>query len=198
MAYQIDYFYSVLSPFTYLADNRLDVIAAKYGATVVHKPLDVFKMFSETGGTPPPKRHPSRQAYRKMDLVRVARRAKLHLNVDPAHWPTDPLPASKFLIAAQEAGYPMGPLSFSIIRAVWSEEKNIAEVVTLREIAEENDVPFEPVWEAAQSTGRAFEDNTAEAIRRGVFGAPSYVLRDEIFWGHDRLDHLEDALYDLQ
>jgi 2-hydroxychromene-2-carboxylate isomerase len=198
VAYQIDYFYAVLSPFTYLADNRLDVIAAKYGATVVHKPLDIFKMFSETGGTPPPKRHPSRQAYRKADLKRVARRAKLHLNVDPAFWPTGPLPASRFLIAAQNAGYAMGPLSFAVTRAVWSEERNIAEESVLQDIADENDIPFHPVWDAAQGVDRVFEDNTTEAIRRGVFGAPSYILRDEVFWGQDRLDHLEDALYDLK
>ena len=100
----IDYYLSTLSPFAYLAGTRLEEIAARHGATITYKPLDIIALFARTGGTPPAERHPSRQAWRAQDLPRQARKLGMPLNPQPAHWPTNPAPSSYAIIAAQGAG----------------------------------------------------------------------------------------------
>ena len=63
----IDYYFSTISPFAYLAGNRLEEIAEKHGATIAYKPLDIMALFGRTGGTPPKDRHPNRVGYRAQD-----------------------------------------------------------------------------------------------------------------------------------
>ena len=124
----VDYYFSTLSPFAYLAGTRLEEIAAKHGASVTYKPLDIMALFPRTGGTPPKDRHPSRLAYRAQDLPRQAKKAEKPLNMKPAHWPTNAAPSSYAIIAAQNAGGgDLGALVHGILRAVWAEEKDIAE-----------------------------------------------------------------------
>ena len=72
---QIDYFFSTISPFTYLAGDRFQAVAEKHGADVVFKPLDILGLFGRTGGVPPGQRHPSRQEYRLQELRRGAAKA---------------------------------------------------------------------------------------------------------------------------
>ena len=73
----IDYFFSPISPFAYLADNGLEEIVQKHKATVVYKPIDAIALFARTGGTPPAQRHPSRQEYRLQELQRQAKKKAL-------------------------------------------------------------------------------------------------------------------------
>ena len=80
---QIDYFFSVFSPWTYLAGNRLEDIAARHGATVTYKPLDLLGLFDRTGGTRPAARHPSRMAYRGQELARWAARLGVPMLAQP-------------------------------------------------------------------------------------------------------------------
>ena len=100
------------------------------------------------------------------------------------------------VVAAKRAGADAGRLSHAILRAVWAEERDVADPGTLRAVAAENGLDGAALLAAAE-TGAVREEyaaNTAEAIARGVFGAPSYVYRGELFWGQDRLDFLERAL----
>jgi len=99
----IDYYFATISPFTYLAGTRLEEIAAKHGASVTYKPLDVAALFGRTGGQPPKDRHESRQAYRLQEMRRQGVKAGLALNLKPAFWPTNPAPSSYAIIAAQAA-----------------------------------------------------------------------------------------------
>ena len=95
---RIDYYFSILSPFTYLAGDGLERIAAKHGAEISYRPCDIMKVFAETGGVPVPQRHPFRQEYRLQELKRISKRTGLRLNLKPAHWPTDPFPGSAAII----------------------------------------------------------------------------------------------------
>ena len=70
----IDYYFSTLSPFTYLAGLGLEEIAGRHGATITYKPLDIMALFARTGGTPPAERHPSRQEYRAQEILRQAKK----------------------------------------------------------------------------------------------------------------------------
>ncbi len=191
---RIDYYFSVLSPFSYLAGLGLEEVAARRGAAIAYRPMDIMKVFAETGGIPMPKRHPSRIAYRSQELRRISARRGLAFNLKPAHWPTNPVPASLALIAVAEAGGDAGTLAHAYLRAVWAEERDIGEAAVVAAILGENghDAPaLAPAMAAAEATYHA---NTGAAIAAGVFGAPFYAVDGEIFWGQDRLDYLDDHL----
>jgi len=95
----IDYFFATMSPFTYLAGTRLEDLAARHGATITYKPLDLGALFLRTGGTPLPERHPNRLAYRLQDLRRLSEKTGLPLNLKPAFWPVNGAPAAYAVIA---------------------------------------------------------------------------------------------------
>jgi len=131
------------------------------------------------------------------ELKRLSARAGLALNPTPAHWPTDQKPASALIVAAALAGQDAGALSFAVMRAVWAEEKNIADEDTLTEIAQSAGIDLSAVKPHLAEGAAAFEPMTAEAMSKGVFGSPFYVVGDERFWGQDRLDHLDTYLGQL-
>ena len=83
----IDYFFAPISPFTYLAGTRLEGIAARHGATISYKPLDIMALFARTGGLPPKDRHPNRQDYRMQEIRRQATNLGMPINLKPAFWP---------------------------------------------------------------------------------------------------------------
>lgn len=192
----IDYFFSTLSPFTYIAGLKLEDIASRHGATITYKPIDIVALFGRTGGTPPKERHPSRQEYRLQELRRQAAKADVEINPQPMFWPTNPAPSSYAVIAAQAAGGgELGRLVYSFLRACWAEEKDIAQDDVVRECLEA--AGFDPALadSGLLSGAETYAANTEEAVNRGVFGAPFYITdTDERFWGQDRLVDLDAHL----
>ena len=191
---RIDYYFSVLSPFTYLAGLGLEEVAARRGANITYRPVDIMKLFGETGGVPVPQRHPSRIAYRRQELLRISARRGLPFNLQPAHWPTNPVPASLAVIAVADAGGDAGALAHAFLRAVWAEQRDIGDPAVVTAILGENGhdaAALAPAMSAAEAT---YQANTDAAIAAGVFGAPFYVVDGEVFWGQDRLDYLDDHL----
>lgn len=192
----IDFYFSTLSPYTYLAGSRLEELAARHGAQIIYKPLDIMALFPRTGGTPPKDRHPARQEYRLIELERQAKKLGMPMNFQPAHWPTNAAPSSYAIIAAQKAGDgDMGALVQSVLRACWAEEKDIAEDTVIKECL--TAAGFDPsladsgLLVGAETYGQNLED----AVSAGVFGAPFYVTEDGgRFWGQDRLDDLDRYL----
>lgn len=189
----IDYFFATVSPFTYLAGTRLEDIAARHGATITYKPLDVIALFGRTGGVPPKDRHPARQQMRLQELRRQAAKNDMPINLAPAFWPTNPAPSSYAFIAAQKAGGgDLGKLVASITSACWVEEKNIAEDDVIRACLEA--AGFDPALadSGLLAGAEAYAANLEEAVERGAFGAPFYITDgDERFWGQDRLVDLD-------
>lgn len=191
----IDYFTFPLSPFAYLAGTRLEEIAARHGASVTYRPFALLAVFAQTGTLPPGERHPSRQKYRLQDLARVARFNGLPINLRPRHWPTNPVPAAAALIAAQAAGGgDLGGLAHAIGRACWAEDRDIAEDAVIRDLLSTHG--FDPALadRGLVSGAETYERNTQAALDAGVFGAPTYVVGEELFWGQDRLPHLDAHL----
>jgi 2-hydroxychromene-2-carboxylate isomerase len=189
----IDYFFSTLSPYAYLAGTRLEEVAAKHGATITYKPLDVVALFGRTGGTPPKERHPSRQQLRAQELTRQSKKLGLPLNLQPAFWPTNGAPSSYAIIAAQNAGGgDLGKLAHGFLRAVWAEDKDIAQDDVVRAMLA--DAGFDPALadSGLLSGAEAYAANLEEAALRGVFGAPFYITdNDQRFWGQDRIGDLD-------
>ncbi len=189
----IDYFFSTISPFAYLARNRLEEIAGKHGATITYKPVDLIALFGRTGGLAPKDRHTSRQEMRLQELRRQAIKADLTINLHPAFWPTNPAPSSYVIIAAQQAGDgDVGKLVAAITSACWAKEQDIAADDVIRACLEQ--AGFDPsLADSGLLTGaETYAANLEEAASRGVFGAPFYITdSDERFWGQDRLDDLD-------
>lgn len=189
----IDYYFSTLSPYTYLTGTRTEAIAQRNGASITYKPFDLMAAFPRTGGTPVGQRHPSRIDYRAQALPRAARKLGMPLNFQPAHWPTNAAPSSYAIIAAQAAGGgDMGALVHGLLRASWVEEKDIAqdEVIgdCLKAAGFDPSLTISGLLEGADTYAR----NLEEAISAGVFGAPFYVLDNgQKFWGQDSLEDLD-------
>ena len=191
----IDYFMITLSPFCYLAGDELEQIAEKHGATIAYKSVNLLQIFAATGGIVPADRHPARQAYRMQELTRVAKAKGLPINLKPAFFPSNPVPSCYSVINAQNSGGgDVAGLCQSFLRACWAEEKDVAEDIVLRACLTENGFDPDLVNSGLLSGAVVFERNTEEAIKKGVFGAPTYVVGDQIFWGQDRLSYLDEYL----
>lgn len=189
----IDYYLATISPNCYLAGTRPAEVAAKHGATITYKPLDIMALFARTGGVPPGQRHPSRQEYRLMEMERAGKLAGLPINLKPAHFPTNAAPSSYALIAAQKAGGgDLGALVFAITRACWAEEKDVADDAVIKACLEASG--FDPsLSDSGLLAGaEAYEANLEEAVSVGAFGAPFFITDDGArFWGQDRIDQLD-------
>ncbi len=192
----IDFYFATISPFTYLSGTRFEEIAARHGASVTYRPLDVMGLFARTGGTAPKDRHPNRAAYRLQELRRGAAKAGLPINLKPAHFPTNAAPSSYAFIAAQKAGGgDLGALRFALCRACWAEEKDVADDAVIRACLEE--AGFDPgLADSGLLAGaEEYARNLEEAVERGVFGVPFMITEgDERFWGQDRLEDLDRHL----
>ena len=125
-----------------------------------------------------------------MELARWRDFLGVPLNLQPKFFPVDPIPAACLICAAPQ-GKQMA-IAGDFLRAVWAEERNIADSGVLADIVARHGIADVP---GAIAQGKAiFESNTQEAVARGVFGAPTFACRDELFWGQDRLDFLDRAL----
>lgn len=189
----IDYYFSTLSPFAYLAAGRIEEIARERGATVTYKPLDIMALFPRTGGLPPKERHPVRMAYRSQDLPRQARKLGKPLTLAPAHWPTNAAPSSYAIIAAQNAGGgDVGALVGAILRATWVEERDIAEDGVIRDCLEKTGFDPELADRGLLQGAETYAENLEQAVAAGVFGSPFFVVDSgQSFFGQDRLEDLD-------
>ncbi|WP_207100684.1 2-hydroxychromene-2-carboxylate isomerase [Paracoccus shandongensis] len=196
----IDYYFGTISPWAYLAGDRLERMATRHGATITYKPLDLLQLFDRTGGVRPASRHPSRMEYRAQELPRWADHLGMPLNLKPAFWPVNMAPSSYAIIAAQQAGGgDLGGLVQGFLRAVWAEDRDISDDAVIRDILGAHG--FDPaladtgLFVGAETYGR----NLEQAVEAGVFGSPFYVVRDsgQKFWGQDRLDFLDRHLATL-
>ncbi len=198
MTQKIDYYISPASPFVYLGHARFVKIAADAGATINMLPMDLGgKVFPATGGLPLPKRAPERLAYRLVELKRFSDWLGLPMNVQPKFFPVSGEDAARLLIAVNRAdGIDAAMrLSGAIASAVWAEERNIADVQTLGELLKEQGLPESRLDESKQAeVQQAYDAFTQQALDVGVFGAPTFAIDGELFWGQDRLDFVARRL----
>ncbi len=192
----IDYYLSIISPWAYLGSQRLAEIAQRHRAEVRVFPVNYGEIFPQTGGLPLPKRAPERRAYRLVELKRWSEHLGIRLILEPSNARAPELTAACMVIAAGDGGGRPLELAQAFGRAIWEQDRNIADVGTCEEIAgETGHHAVDLLAKALDPTVRQrYAEQTQAAIARGVFGAPTYVYRDELFWGQDRLDFLDRAL----
>lgn len=192
----IDYFYTHISPWAYLGHQAFRDIAARHGATIRPRPVDLSGVFEASGGLPLGKRHPARQAYRFIEMQRWKDKRAIPLTFKPAFFPTPPGLSDCCAIALAENDGPALDFSGAAFKAVWAEDRNVADEPVLAEILTGLGQDAGSVLEAAKSpeVAEKYKQNQTDAIDLGVVGSPCYVLNGEPFWGQDRLDLLDDAL----
>jgi carboxymethylenebutenolidase len=197
MAKHIDYYFATVSPWAYLGHDRLVSIARKHGATIAVKPINFGDVFPASGGLPLSKRAPQRQAYRLVELKRWSEFLGAPINLQPRYFPANGDLAAYWVLAAAEEGAAQALALYGAIgKALWVEEGDIADAATLAAVARSVGQDAEALGARAQAPdiSARYAALTKEAIDRGVFGAPSYIVDGELFWGQDRLDFLDRKL----
>jgi carboxymethylenebutenolidase len=198
MSLAIDYYFAPHSPWAYLGHQRFQDIARQHGAEIRVLPVDLGgRVFPLTGGLPLAKRAPQRQAYRLLELQRFSEWLHAPLNPTPRYFPVNSDDAAKLIIAveAKDGTEAALDLTGAVTRAVWAEDRNIADESVLAALLAACKLPASRLEDAhSQAAHERYEIDTQQAIDAGVFGAPSYVIEGEIFWGQDRLDFVQRRL----
>ncbi len=197
MSLVIEYFFAPQSPWAYLGHQRLQDIAVAAGATIDLKPADYGRIFSVSGGLPLAKRAPQRQAYRLVELRRFSQHLGVPLNPQPAHFPVPADDAARLIIAVQQHDGTPAALAFTsaLMRALWVQDRHIADPATLAALLAEQGLPAQRLRDSQQPAAQqTYDTHTERAIALGVFGAPTYGVDGELFWGQDRLDFLQRRL----
>ena len=194
---KIEYYYGFPSPFAFLGLKKFQEIAKKYNAEIIEKPCDlVAGIFAKTGGIPVPQRSPQRQKYRLDELKRWSTFLNIKINIQPKYFPPkDPHLPAKFTIAADLLGTKL-IFGQELLKYVWCDEKDISDEKNIEEVSKMCNLDFKELSLLAKSekVSKIYKDNTEEAVAKNVFGAPTYIYNNELFWGQDRLDFLERAL----
>ena len=196
MSRQITVYYALQSPWTYLGWARLRQIVARTGAAAHYRPIQSGRLFEASGTLPLARRPKQRQAYRLMELQRWRDHLNMPLNFHPKYFPVDEILAALMVIAHSQRGGDIAALSQAMMAAVWAEERDLADRATLLEIAREQGTDGPALLASArdQAVQSEYDANTDRAIEQGVFGVPTFVIDDELFWGQDRLDFVAQAL----
>lgn len=197
MSKSVDYYFAPQSPWTYLGHARFAAMTAQAGATVRIMPVDLGRVFTVSGGLPLPKRAPQRQAYRLLELKRFSEHLKIPMTIQPKYFPVGGDDAAKLIIAVDvhDGTAQAMRTAGAIFQACWAEERNIASEITFSEILHSLGLPTARIEQAhSQAVQERYDTDTQRAIEIGVFGAPSYVVNGEMFWGQDRLDFVQRKL----
>jgi len=193
---KIDYYYSHVSPWTFMGHQRLRDLAVKYDVQIVFVPVTLAKIFPISGGIPLGKRAPQRQSYRMWELKRWPAALDLKINIEPKHFPVDDGPSAKIAGLVKKQGGDIGGLSLGFLSAVWQEERDITDPDTLIAITNYSGFDGQALYEESLSEAgdEVLQENTQRAIDADVYGSPFYIVEGEPFWGQDRLDLLERKL----
>ena len=188
-------FYGISSPWAYFGAKKAVAVARDNGVKIRLRPIRIIEA---NGGIPLRQRPDPRQLYHEIELRRWRDYLGIPLNLKPKFYPCRTIePAAQAVIALQNAGCDAIAFSFAVQQALWAEDRDIADIDTLREIAKvtAGAAAAKLVVEQQPDTiVGEWQDNLAEAERLGMFGTPNYVVGNEVFWGQDRLDFVDRAL----
>jgi carboxymethylenebutenolidase len=193
MSRTIDYYLAPQSPWTYLGHQRMWDLAqqAQAQAHIRVMPVDLGQVFPVSGGLPLGKRAPQRQAYRLMEMTRFSQHLNLPIHLQPKFFPVAGDDAARVIIAVDLHHGTQAAMAITgaILKAVWAQERNIADTQVLAELLAEQHLDAACLAQATQADVQTrYTQYTQSAIDVGVFGAPTYVIEDQMYWGQDRLD----------
>ena len=196
MSKQVEFYYDFGSPYSYLAYHALPKIAQKAGAEVVWRPMLLGGIFQATGNHSPAE-VPIKGAHMQVDLKRWAAYFDVPFQMNP-HFPINTLPLMRGATALQMKGDAAGldRYNAAIYAAMFEVPKNLGLPEEIGKVL--HAAGFDPAQFLAMINDQAVKDrlkeNTAAAVTRGVFGAPTFFVGEQMFWGQDRLQFVEQAL----
>lgn len=193
----VDYYFVPQSPWTYLGHERFAALLRETGTAVRVRPMDLGKIFPISGGLPLQKRAPQRQAYRLLELRRFSQALDIPLHPEPRFFPVAGDPAARLITAVvqHDGDEAAMRLTGAVLAAVWAQQRDIADDATLAALLAETGLDAARLAQSRQPEVQArYDENTQAAIDLDVFGAPSYVIDGELFWGQDRLDFVARRL----
>lgn len=198
MGLHIDYYASLNSPWTHLGAARIEAMAMAANATIRIYPVDFGAIFAKSGGLPLPQRSPQRQQYRLQELARWRDHLGIPIQIQPKFFPSSEALSAGCVIAVRETigDQPAIKLAHRVLKALWQEDKNPADPATLASLIAETGLDADRVMQlgADQKWADRRVADTQAALDRNVFGAPTYVIGDDIFWGQDRLEFVQRRL----
>lgn len=187
------YYHALSSPWAYLGWPQFKALIEKHDLDVVVRPT---RIVPENGGVPLRTRPQPRQDYHAVELDRWRKRLNMPLVLKPKYYPTNNEFSARMVIAATTLGLPALELSHGLLRALWSEEQDVTQPEV--RIAVADALGFDgkalQAMEEAPEVIQAWHDSSDEAKRRGVFGTPTWIYNDVLYWGQDRLNFLDEAL----
>lgn len=187
----LEFFYDFTSPYTYLASTQVEAVAARAGADVRWRPFLLGGVFKATGNRAPLET-PAKGRHMLVDLQRWAHRLGVPLRF-PGAFPIPTVLALRCALAAEARGK-LVPFSQAVFRAAWVEAQDVSSPEVLAGLAVDLDLDGAALVAAAPGFKEALVRNTAEAVERGAFGAPTFFVGEAMFVGNDRLDFVEEAL----
>ena len=197
---QVDYFMSHGSPWTFLGHKRLGEIIKKYKVKLNMLPVNYGEIFPISGGLPVSKRPVQRQKIRLQELKRWSKFLDINLIPQPTSFPSKSMLPSLLIIASQIMKTNKDfELAHNIMNALWVEDLDIDDENVLLSILNKMDFSSEEILSLAKSEEctSVMQKYTKHAIDKNVFGAPTFIIDDQIYWGQDRLDFVERHLSSL-
>lgn len=193
MSVEIEFFFDVVSPYSYLASTQIPKLEAETGATVDWRPFFLGGVMKSANNSPPA-RVPNKAKYMYADLQRWAERYDIDLQY-PSDFPVNSLRAQRLILIAKRLHSDPAPLARRFFEAYWAEGRDISEPEVLKEAIEKTGFDSEQFFEQIEKDDikKKLEANSNEAVERGAFGAPTFFVGDEMFWGNDRLDFVREA-----
>ncbi len=193
MSKTVEFYFDFGSPTAYLAHTQLPAIAERAGAQLAYRPMLLGGVFQAIGNTTPTAL-PAKSDYMNRDLPRCAARYDVPYQSNP-HFPVNTLHIMRGAIAAQEDGE-LKPYMDAVYQAMWVDEKDMSQPEVIAEVLTSAGMDVEKF--AARTQDPAVKEKlktaTAAAVDRGIFGAPTMFVGDEMFFGQDRLDYVEREL----
>ena len=194
MAKTLEFFFDYASTYSYLACNQVEAVAQRTGAELRWRPFLLGAVFKATGNHTP-LQIPQKGVYIAKDIQDWLRYLKLPALVLPESFPANSLKANRMALVAAEHGK-VAAFSHAAYRAAFAEGRDLNDPKVLAELARQ--VGLEPDKALAHIENQEIKDalrrNTEEAVARGAFGAPTFFVGDNMFFGNDRLMFVEQAL----
>lgn len=195
MSKSVEFFFDIGSPATYLAYTQLPILCADANSALIYRPMLLGGVFKATGNASPVT-VPAKGAHMAKDLDRFAKRYGVEFRLNP-YFPINTLSLMR-AITGMQLRHPERFEAFidCLFHALWVDARNLSDPATVAAVLDESG--FDPRYVLALTADEpikeALKTTTEEAIARGVFGAPSMFVGDELFFGQDRLDFVREAL----
>lgn len=190
---EVEFFYDLASPYSYLAATQLAGVAERTGTTVRFVPVVLGRILAAAAAA---QASPAKQRYLQADLGRWARRLKVPL-IAPSRFPMNTMQALRLCVqAAQRSAEAHRALALRLFHAYWAADQDLLDRRVLERALQAADLPAAELLDGCSrpEVRDALRDHTEDALARGVFGVPSFIVAGELFWGNDRLDFVEAAL----